>query len=313
MRCLLAMLATLGGFLALLLGLAILLLPLLATELSRPRDSVWGAVVLLLGLVLVTTADRLSGAPMLGVLCGGLLIGRLGMEVSQARWRLLSEEEQVRLWSKERWQTSLSQASAALGQLLTQVGQASAGLSSWLTERRQSRQASTKRWVRPEPDQTPESAVREQLSAETVETAAKETAAVETAAGETIALDNMASLERSAHPAVSEPPPTEAPSQSGDPGALKEGSGQHKSVKIPAEAGPIAAVLQGDAPAAHPSEPAVVQPAVIEVRSFDEIDDLIESASAHEPEFSKAEPGAEPAASAAATATPPEQPHSEAG
>lgn len=313
MRCLLAMLATLGGFLALLLGLAILLLPLLATELSRPRDSVWGAVVLLLGLVLVTTADRLSGAPMLGVLCGGLLIGRLGMEVSQARWRLLSEEEQVRLWSKERWQTSLSQASAALGQLLTQVGQASAGLSSWLTERRQSRQASTKRWVRPEPDQTPESAVREQLSAETVETAAKETAAVETAAGETIAVDNMASLERSAHPAVSEPPPTEAPSQSGDPGALKEGSGQHKSVKIPAEAGPIAAVLQGDAPAAHPSEPAVVQPAVIEVRSFDEIDDLIESASAHEPEFSKAEPGAEPAASAAATATPPEQPHSEAG
>ena len=32
--CLLAMLATLGGLLALLLGLAILLLPLLATELS---------------------------------------------------------------------------------------------------------------------------------------------------------------------------------------------------------------------------------------------------------------------------------------
>lgn len=318
MRCLLAMLATLGGFLALLLGLAILLLPLLATELSRPRDSVWGAVVLLLGLVLVTTADRLSGAPMLGVLCGGLLIGRLGMEVSQARWRLLSEEEQLRLWSKERWQTSLSQASAALGQLLTQVGQASAGLSSWLTERRQSRQASTKRWVRPEPDQTPESAVREQLSAETVETAARETAAVETAAGETIAVEtvaveNMASLERSAHPAVSEPPPTEAPSLSGDPGALKEGSGQHKSVEIPAEAGPIAAVPQGDAPAAHPSEPAVVQPAVIEVRSFDEIDDLIESAPAHEPEFGKAEPGAEPAARAAATATPPEQPHSEAG
>jgi hypothetical protein len=52
---------------------------------------------------------------------------------------------------------------------------------------------------------------------------------------------------------------------------------------------------------------------VIEVRSFDEIADLIESAPAHEPEFGKAEPGAEPAARAAATATPPEQPHSEAG
>lgn len=152
LRCQPAMLATLGGYLALLLGLAILLLPLLATELSRPRDSVWGALVLLLGLVLVTTAERLSGAPMLGVLCGGLLIGRLGMEVGQGRWRLLSEEERLRLWSKERWQTSLSQASAALAQVLTQTGQASAGLASWLAERRQSRPASTKRWVRPEPD-----------------------------------------------------------------------------------------------------------------------------------------------------------------
>jgi hypothetical protein len=298
------MLATLGGFLALLLGLAILLLPLLATELSRPRDSVWGAVVLLLGLVLVTTADRLSGAPMLGVLCGGLLIGRLGMEVSQARWRLLSEEERLRLWSKERWQTSLSQASAALGQLLTQVGQASAGLSSWLTERRQSRPASTKRWVRPEPEQTPESAVREQLSAETVATIAVETAAVATAA-----VESMASVERSAEPTASELPPTEAPIQASDSGAPKDGSGQHESVEIPAKAGPVAAVLQGDMPEAHRTEPAVVQPAVIEVRSFEEIDALIESAPALEPEFGKGEADREPAA----TATPPEQPHSEAG
>jgi hypothetical protein len=293
------MLATLGGFLALLLGLAILLLPLLATELSRPRDSVWGAVVLLLGLVLVTTADRLSGAPMLGVLCGGLLICRLGMEVSQARWRLLSEEERLRLWSKERWQTSLSQASAALGQLLTQVGQASTGLSSWLTERRQSRPASTKRWVRPEPEQPPESAVREQLSPETVATAAVETVAVE----------NRASVERSAEPTASEQPPTEAPIQASDCGAPKDGGGQHESVEIPAKAGPVAAVPQGDAPEAHRTEPAVVQPAVIEVRSFEEIEALIESAPALEPEFGKAEPDREPAA----TATPPEQPHSEAG
>jgi hypothetical protein len=41
-------------------------------------------VVLLLGLVLVTSADRLSGSPMLAVLCGGLLIGRLGLEVVPA-------------------------------------------------------------------------------------------------------------------------------------------------------------------------------------------------------------------------------------
>ena len=78
------MLATLSGDLCLLLGLALLLLPLLAVELSRPRDGVWGAVVLLLGLVLVTSTDRLRGAPMLAVLCAGLLIARLGSEVGQA-------------------------------------------------------------------------------------------------------------------------------------------------------------------------------------------------------------------------------------
>ena len=41
------MLATLSGDVCLLFGLALLLLPLLAVELSRPRDGVWGAIVLL--------------------------------------------------------------------------------------------------------------------------------------------------------------------------------------------------------------------------------------------------------------------------
>ena len=141
------MLATLGGLLALLLGLAILLLPLLATELSRPRDSVWGAVVLLMGLVLVTSADRLTGAPMLGVLCGGLLIGRLAAEVSQGRWRQLSPEEQQRLWSAERWQTSLQQAGQALAHLIAAGRTATTGLGAWLAERRQPK-TTTKRWVR---------------------------------------------------------------------------------------------------------------------------------------------------------------------
>jgi hypothetical protein len=144
------MLATLGGFLALLVGLLLLLLPLLATELSRARDSVWGAVVLLLGLVLVTSAERLTGAPMLAVLCGGLLIGRLGVEVGQGRWRLLTEEERQRLWSVERWQTSLSQIGASLGRLLQLASGVVGGLGSWLAERRAARPATTKKWVRPE-------------------------------------------------------------------------------------------------------------------------------------------------------------------
>ena len=144
------MLATLGGVLALACGLAVLLLPLLLPELSRPRDAVWGAVVLLLGLVLVTSADRLTGSPMLGVLCSGLLIGRLGLEVGQGRWRLLSEEEQLRLRSTERWQSALQQLRATTAGLLALARTRLLVLTDWLRERRQPR-TPTKRWVRPEP------------------------------------------------------------------------------------------------------------------------------------------------------------------
>ena len=107
------MLATFAGDVCLLLGLAVLLLPLLATELSRPRDGAWGGVVLLLGLVLVTSSDRLRGAPMLAVVCGGLLISRLTAEVAQSRWQRLSPEEQQRLRSRERWSTSVQQLGIA--------------------------------------------------------------------------------------------------------------------------------------------------------------------------------------------------------
>ncbi|MGB7563657.1 MAG: Ycf66 family protein [Prochlorococcaceae cyanobacterium] len=142
------MLAIVGGTLALLLGVLALLLPLLTTELSRPRDAFWGAVVLLLGLVLVTSADRLTGAPMLAVLCGGLLIGRLGTEVVQLRWRQLSPEEQQRLASSERWRTALSELATTVARLLSQVGQAASSLRQALAPQPK---ATSKRWVRPEP------------------------------------------------------------------------------------------------------------------------------------------------------------------
>jgi hypothetical protein len=145
-----AMLATLGGALALGAGLAVLVLPLLLPELSRARDAVWGAVVLLLGLVLVTSAERLRGAPMLGVLCAGLLIGRLSVEVAQARWRQLSEPEQQRLLSLERWQTALRQFGETAARLPALLIQAVQVVGAWMRERRQPK-LSTKRWVRPEP------------------------------------------------------------------------------------------------------------------------------------------------------------------
>ncbi|MFM7635376.1 MAG: Ycf66 family protein [Cyanobacteriota bacterium] len=148
------MLATLGGALALLLGLAVLLLPLLAPELSRPRDAVWGAVVLLLGLVLVTSADRLTGAPMLGVLCGGLLIGRLAVEVGQGRWFRLSPEERQLLWSAERWRTVLDQLGASVAKLVTIASGSGAVVGGWIAARRAPR-GSGKRWVRPEDAASP--------------------------------------------------------------------------------------------------------------------------------------------------------------
>ena len=146
------MVAILGGGLALVLGLAILLVPLLATELSRPRDSAWGAVMLLLGLVLLSSRDRLSGAPMLGVLCGGLLIGRLAGEVGQGRWRQLTQEEQDRLGSKERWSTSLQQLGATSAGLMGALATATQGLASQLGSGKPAK-PTTKRWVRPD---TPE-------------------------------------------------------------------------------------------------------------------------------------------------------------
>ena len=98
-----AVLAVLIGSLALVAGLLLMLLPLVASELARPRDSLWAAVVLLLGLVLVTASERLTGAPMLGVLCGGLLIGRLGSEVGQQRWEALEIAQQQRLSETSYW------------------------------------------------------------------------------------------------------------------------------------------------------------------------------------------------------------------
>jgi hypothetical protein len=170
------MLATLGGSLALLLGLVVLLVPLLTPELSRARDAVWGAVLLLLGLVLVTSADRLAGSPMVAVLCGGLVIGRLGSEVGQQRWRALTPEEQQRLGSGAHWRTALGQVLASLGALKGVASQSLSGLwkrrplaASWAARsaahqaptaalagaKRKGKGGQTKRWVRPEPGDNP--------------------------------------------------------------------------------------------------------------------------------------------------------------
>jgi isoleucyl-tRNA synthetase len=120
-------------------------------------------VLLLLGLDLVTSADRLTGAPMLGVLCGALLIGRLGLEVGLGRWRQLTEEERQRLGSMERWSTSfrqlgitsaglLERAGAGIGNLTAGIGQLPAGSGGLAggAPARSGGKRKGKRWVRPE-------------------------------------------------------------------------------------------------------------------------------------------------------------------
>ena len=138
-----SVLAVLIGSLALLAGLLLMLLPLVASELARPRDSFWAAVVLLLGLVLVTASDRLTGAPMLGVLCGGLLIGRLGSEVGQQRWGALEPAQQQRFSETSYWSKQLQQLRGAAAKLLAAGGI----VVSWLQERLKKPEVS-KRWVR---------------------------------------------------------------------------------------------------------------------------------------------------------------------
>lgn len=137
------MLAVLIGSLALFAGLALLLEPLLLPELSRPRDALWAAVVLLLGLVLVTASERLQGAPMLGVLCGGLLVGRLGTEVGQQRWEQLPPEQRLELRTLAHWQRRALDLAVAVSRAVGLAG----ALLVWVAQRSR-RPVLTKRWVR---------------------------------------------------------------------------------------------------------------------------------------------------------------------
>lgn len=141
------MLAIFIGNVCLAVGFVVLMLPLMATELSRPRDGAWGALTLLLGLVLLTNSDRLRGAPMLAVLLGGLLIFRLGFEVAQNRWQLLSEKEQNGFGSIEKWKNSLTQLAAAMVKLESMPRETIKVLSTI----KPNKSAPNKKWVRPEP------------------------------------------------------------------------------------------------------------------------------------------------------------------
>ena len=141
------------------------MLPLLAVELSRPRDGAWGALVLLLGLVLVTSSDRMRGAPMLAVLCGSLLVARLSAEVGQGRWRALSDAERQRLSSSEHWFNNLKQLKTTATSLGEGLGEGLGGMAKQLKPAGRSG-VSGKKWVRPEDPAMPEAPLEAKAEAE---------------------------------------------------------------------------------------------------------------------------------------------------
>ena len=215
------MLATLSGDVCLLFGLALLLLPLLAVELSRPRDGVWGAVVLLLGLVLVTSSDRLRGAPMLAVLCGSMLVSRLSAEVGQARWRTLDDDERQRLGSSEYWLTGLKQLGAAASSLTR-------GLSGAAKQLKPAAKSgvSGKKWVRPDTtshDDQPSADAEETIST-AMETQMLNSEEDNPPGPETVdEAVNVAEPETVAEPEAAEEPKTAAESNANaDPTAVTE-------------------------------------------------------------------------------------------
>jgi hypothetical protein len=276
------MLANVGGSLALVLGLAVLLVPLLAPELSRPRDGAWGALVLLLGLSLVTSSERLTGSPMLMVVCGSLLIGRLATEVGQARWRQLTPEEQTRLGSLERWTTSLSQLGQTTLGLVARSGEVAAGLGGWLAQRRPGvRRSKGKRWVRPaleaaEPlAETAADGGRADgavaAAAVALEGVAIEGGAIKTAAIEPLAKDSLGIATAAAEAVVAEAGPRETTADKelfGEPPASPRGVSHPAGVEravVELAALPLESVERWAAePAATqpaPSEPASSEPA----------------------------------------------------
>ncbi len=111
------MLAIVIGNILIFLGFFIVSLPVLITELSRPRDSVWGALIMILGLILLTSDERFNGSPMLAVLLSTFLFSRLFLEVSQNRWQQLTVEEKSDLKTFSRFKNSFLQIFAAFAKL----------------------------------------------------------------------------------------------------------------------------------------------------------------------------------------------------
>ena len=132
------------GYLFLLVGFFILILPLVLVELSRPRDWLIAGLLLFVGLFLLVENDLLRGSINLLVLSITILFGKMIAEISQTRFYQLSFEEKKRIGSFDRWFESLKQ----LGQIFVLIGNGS--LNFFISFRNQSEKTvKEKKWVSP--------------------------------------------------------------------------------------------------------------------------------------------------------------------
>ncbi len=139
------MIAVVIGNFSIVLGFLILSLPLLIRELSRPRDSVWGALIMILGLILITSNERFNGSPMIAVLLSTFLVVRLFSEVSQNRWQQLTVQEQADLRTFVRWKSSFNQIIFAFSKLGSII------LEFFVLFKSKAKPSSIgKKWIRPE-------------------------------------------------------------------------------------------------------------------------------------------------------------------
>ncbi|WP_269622313.1 hypothetical protein [Prochlorococcus marinus] len=136
------MLAVLIGDLSIAFGFVVLLLPILIKELSRPKDTVLGALIMLFGLTLITNHERFVGSPMLVVLFTSLIISRLSYEVSVQRWEQLSSQEKGNFKSFNKWKNSFQENFSAVGKM--------ASIFVELLKFKKKPSPIQKKWVRPE-------------------------------------------------------------------------------------------------------------------------------------------------------------------
>ena len=139
------MIISITGYIFIFLGLLILVLPLLLTELCRPRDWLVGGLFLFLGVFLLIENDLLRGSLNLLVLCMAILLGKMMSEIIQSRWYQLSFDEKKQIGSLKKWIESLTQ----LVKMFLQIGSSFSNFfKSFSIESEKT--SKEKKWVHPE-------------------------------------------------------------------------------------------------------------------------------------------------------------------